>query len=221
MRTSEVEVPADVAWREPGLRVRLAAGSETLAARAPASPGAAKTPAASGVAILVRPGIGLDEHWALEGTFRYTALTEGVEGLRWSGTLEGSYRVGRGSWLSGLILGAGAGYGGILGQLPLGYESVSAGAEERPLRIQHCSQGGVAIVARAEWMFDVGELFATGPLVQVDQQWIVCTDRLSEFVAPTDEFGQTRWDLGRTVERDLVERWRHEGLTLAWVLAWR
>lgn len=174
-RESEYEMEASEAWRQPGFRVELRLGRDNLS-------GVRHAPDAGGFAFSVSPGIRLSEHFTLSAGLRYTALYGDVWGLRYGATADLTWHAWKGGFLA-----AGFGHAGLV-------------AESRDWsRFQSCDGYGVVALARTGWLFPLGEVFATGPVLQWDHQWIYCSDRpLAE--SPI---------------------WQHHTLHFSWSLAWR
>lgn len=95
-------------------------------------------------AFAAEPGIRLGRWISISGTLKYTVL--GDLGLRWTNTFDLSLHLFHGLFVSG-----GVGYGGAM----IGPE---------------CSGGGLVQVVRAGWLFPLGQVFSTGPVVQADFQ---------------------------------------------------
>lgn len=179
-RESEWEQSALEAWEEPGFRLQLRTGFDSLTASG------GEAPDAGGISIEVEPGVRLNRAFSLSVTLRYTVLSGGVDGLRWSTTADATWHPGLGFFLA-----AGLGYGGILGE---GF-------------LRDCDGSGVAVLGRTGWLIAAGEIFATGPVLQIDHQWTRC-DSL---------FGIDEED-GSSGRRST---WKHRTLHLAWSFAWR
>ncbi len=224
-RTGEREQDPGQAWRLPGFRMRLAAGRELL------TPASELTgPATEATAIVLRPGIRLDDRWLIEADFRYGVMLGAVQGLRWTATADLSYRVADGAWADGLVLGVGAGYAGfnvlrkrqfstarfrandVAGELPVA--SARELEEARP-----CSAGGAAALIRAGWLWDVTPAFATGPTVQLDTQWTACEPHRPRVVAGTTDPDAT--PRARIESFTEPETWRHDTMSVVWIVAWR
>lgn len=190
-RTSEVLQTPSEAWAEPGFRVQLRVGSEQFTPLNLA-------PQASGISLTAEPGIRLSRFWSLSAALRYTILDGDMSGLRWTTTVD----LGFHPW-GGLFMAAGVGYAGILAQ-SFGLYS-------------DCMGSGVAVVGRLGWLFPVGELFATGPVIQTDLQWTRCGSDDEIAAVRADDFEDGDW---MVMERP-ASTWRHRSLHFAWSLAWR
>jgi len=189
-RVSEELQTAGEAWEEPGFRIQLRIGTEDLA-------GAGATPSGSGLSLSAEPGFRLSRWWSIGADLTYTIVGGQVDGLRWSGIAGlGFHPAG------GLFVSAGAGYGGLMVESFDGLGSAS------------CTGTGPAVGAKAGWLFPVGTLFATGPLVGTQVQWVRCPRpdhfefALDDVEAPSDA------PAGPTT-------WRHTSLHFGWSLAWR
>lgn len=182
-RTSDQpSVGAQEAWRTLGLQIQVRSGYELLEHVGEIGGGV------GGMSISLEPGIRLHRHVSLSATFRYTTM---AGGLRWTNSLD---LTGHGPW--GLFLAIGGGYGGLL-SIPLApVETGVPGIDWRP----SCTGTGAMALVRAGWLIPVGEVFATGPVVQSDLQWTRCTD----FLAPSED-------------PDV----RHRSVQLSWSFGWR
>ena len=80
--------------------------------------------------------------------------------------------------------------------------------------MRRCDGDGVTVLARAGWLFVLGDLLATGPDVRAELQWTRCRDWVPEVAV--DEDG-----VATPVTREVTEWWRHAGLSVGWRLAWR
>jgi hypothetical protein len=173
-RESEYEMPAAEAWALPGFRVQLRFGRDWLTG----DDGLA--PDTSGDSFSVEPGIRLSSAFSISATLRYAALVDGFTGVRYSTSGEAAWHPYDGFFLAG-----GIGYAGLVGSSFL----------------QDCDGDGVLLLARTGWLLAAGEIFATGPVVQLDEQWTWCGRRSS--------FDDTNGV------------WRHRSLHFSWSLAWR
>jgi hypothetical protein len=191
------------AWRGPGLRLQLGYGY---------GPQRGAGPAASfdSHSIVLRPSVRLDERWAFGVGLLYGT---GPVGARWSVTAEPTFYLWR-----QLALTAGLGYGGMVVVNPAPVVDAGQGAGEvvsRDLRddeaLSTCSGSALSALARLEYMFVVGPLFATGPFVQANAQWTRCQETAGN--------GTVDNETGKPVV--LSQWWRHRGLTFGWWLAWR
>lgn len=192
------------AWGSSGFRVGLGYSFEGLI-------GPGDVPSGPTHSALVRLGIRLDPDWSLFGTLRYGVLPGTVPMLRFSGTLEPTIHLG-----DALAVGLGLGLGGIVhpntgARTPEPNDPLIAPLtlpEPTPL-LGSCSGTGVIALARAEYTFRVGELFAMGPAVQADVQWTGCVQTLLR-VDP---------DSGEPIV--IKQFWRHIGAGVSWVFWWR
>lgn len=202
-RESEFELPASEAWEQEGFRVQLRLGKETL------TPDDAASPESSGWALSVEPGIRLSRWWSLSGTLRYAVLSEGFDGLRWSTTADLTFHP----W-HGLFLATGLGYGGVLGN-----RSFSGSGPSR------CDGDAFVALGRAGWLIPMGELFAMGPVVQLDAQFTRCAARDSGGDQFEEEGGVGPVEIRKSHEGSSSGQpafwWQHHTLQFAWSLAWR
>jgi len=118
-----------------------------------------------------------------------------MEGLRWSGTADLTFHP----W-AGLFVSAGGGYGGLMVDSFLGFFSAP------------CTGTGPAVGAKAGWLFPVGSLFATGPVVGTQMQWVHCAKGDSQGFET--EFEEPIGPLS-------TGTWRHRSVHIGWSLAWR
>lgn len=199
-RESEYEMPAGEAWQLPGFRVQLRVGRESVSADDDVGPDA------SGLSLDVEPGMRLSRHFTLSATLRYTLLGGAFSGTRWTTSADLAWHP----WAGGFFLAGGVGYAGMFGN-----REVTAPGPQR------CDGDGIVALARTGWLFPLGELFSTGPVVQLDEQWTRCAGEEREVIdgTPLPDFPdgepETRFVRGKPFS------WRHRTLHLAWSLAWR
>lgn len=197
------------AWAQPGFRVAIGIGQGSMT-------GAGSSPSFAPLSFSLRPSVRLDEWWSLGATFAYgVAASTLVQGLRWSATAGPTLHPWR-----GLAISFGMGLGGLdiwrhieVGDMPRvpgfeGGESVSRTLDPDEL-LPRCSGTAWSGVARIEYLFVVGPLFATGPFAQADLQWTRCEAQI----------GGISIDTGHPVMGR--QWWRHHGGVLGWWLAWR
>jgi hypothetical protein len=189
------------AWRGPGLRVQLGLGYGLVEGSGPAF--SFRSPS-----VMLRPSVRLDRYWALGVGMLYGTAPNG---LRWSVTAEPTFYPWR-----DLAVSVGLGFGGLLvsnpnapsGGLQGAAVTVSrntAGAEQ----LQSCDGSALTSVARVEYLFVVGPLFATGPFAQANAQWTQCTAT----------FGVTDQETGQPIR--VTQWWQQQGATFGWWFAWR
>lgn len=193
VRESEYELPAAEAWQQEGFRIQLRFGTESLAGVNDGGP------SGSGWAIAVEPGVRLSRLWSLSANLRYSVLSEEMAGLRWSTTADVSFHP----W-GGLFLAVGAGYGGLL-----------AKAWSDTGDWGGCQGHAAVALGRLGWLFAVGEIFATGPVVQFDVQTTRCGER-EEGGSYVEGPDGDRW----VADRSSVW-WTQRTLNLSWSVAWR
>jgi len=194
-RVSEELQTAGEAWEEPGFRIQLQVGTEELQA-------AGALPAGSGLSLTAEPGFRLSRWWSISGDLTYTIVGGGMKGLRWSGTFGPTFHP----W-SGLFLTVGAGYAGLMVDA---YQDFFASS---------CTGAGFALGAKAGWLFPVGSLFATGPVIGTQTQWVRCSNGTDVGGGgdPNPETDGGDQDLGPASPTV----WRHRTFHIGWSLAWR
>lgn len=189
-RVSEELLTAGEAWEEPGFRIQLRAGTENVE-------GSGGAPSGSGLSLSAEPGMRLNRWWSITANLTYTVVTGEMRGLRWSGTADLSLHPA-----GGLFLSAGAGYGGLMVN--------SFGGS--------CTGMGLALGTKAGWLFPMGTLFSTGPVVGMQWQRVRCPKAIVDdfdLAAPSDD-GPAE---GSAERPDVLLR--HRTLYLGWSLAWR
>lgn len=194
VRESEFELPAAEAWQQEGFRVQLRFGTESLTGLDSTSP------AGGGWAIGVEPGVRLSRYWSLSASLRYSVLNEEVQGLRWSTTADLTFHP-----YGGLFLAVGAGYGGLL---TTHWESGG------------CQGHAIVGLGRLGWLFSVGEIFSTGPMLQVDAQATRCGNRDEE----DGGFGDEDMPSGGFRSNESSRRslwWYQRTVNFSWSVAWR
>jgi hypothetical protein len=188
------------AWNNPGLRVALGYGYGSVSGTYPALSFRSHS-------FALRPSVRLDSSWSAGLTLLYGT---GPNGVRWSMTAEPTFHPWR-----QLSLSVGVGYGGLSvsdffrgGFYPSDAQEVSRelGAAE-PL--SSCTGSALSSLARADYLFVVGPLFASGPFLQAHAQWTRCRE----------SFGSTETDTG--LPTTYTQWWRQTGLTFGWWFAWR
>jgi hypothetical protein len=208
----------DVAvWRSPGIRIGLGYGYGRFF-------GTRKTTDFSAHHIILHPDFRIDDEWSIAATATYTIAGQDLSALRWSVSLEPTWHPWR-----GLGLALGVGYAGIMGaratqtayyadpSLPGYYvpnpedpvppaHSRSAIGKEL---LTDCQGSGWNTLARAEYLFVAGPLFASGPFLQGDWQWVACQQSFGDLDAETGKpINTTQW-------------WGHRGVSLGWWVEWR
>lgn len=165
-RVSEWEPTPTEAWAEPGFRIQLRIGFDSVTL--------ANKPAQRWFAFAAEPGVRLGRRISLSASLRYSLFEEG---LHWTNTADVTFHVFHGFQVS-----VGAGYGGVMGA------DCDGGA------------GGLAALARATWLFPLGQVFSTGPAIQF--QW-------QSPLACEDLFGERSFSSG------------FQATSIGWTLAWR
>jgi hypothetical protein len=198
------------AWREPGLSVQLAYGQSWFGGSGPALPFSTN-------AFSLRTRVRLDAWWSAAAVFTYEAAGGEFSGLRWAATVEPTFHP-----LPDVGVSLGVGYAGLMGNstaamvgTPSDKPPVDRSQEVAPRDfapgelLTACTGGGLVALARIDWIFALGPLFATGPYADAGVQWTHCTAPLGGSDAETGEA-----IVGR-------QWWRHGGATVGWWLAWR
>jgi hypothetical protein len=191
---------ADVdAWANPGLRVQLGYGYAVVQGAGPAWSFRSQT-------AILRPSFRLDRRWALGVSLLYGT---GPNGVRWSVTAEPTFFVWR-----QLSIAAGLGIGGLFISRPdvstgtLSTENVSRTLSDAD-HLSSCTGSALTSALRAEYLFVVGPLFASGPFAQLEAQWTECQQ----------SFGEVDQETGKSVV--LTQWWRQQAATFGWWFAWR
>jgi len=189
------------AWQAEGLRLELGLGRASLRGSGPAW-------SFTSTSVVLRPSVRLDERWALGGAASYGG---GPGGLRWSVNVEATFFI----WQQ-LSVAAGIGYGGLSvsdvnrssGLLRGPDELVSRNLEPGE-ELQSCTGSALSSSFRAQYLFVVGPLFASGPFVEGGAQWTRCEAT----------FGRVDPETGRDIV--LTQWWRQRVATFGWTFAWR
>lgn len=194
------------AWAKPGFQLQLGYAYGSFSGKSPEAPFNAHS-------VTLRPSVRIDRHWSLAGSFAYAVALGDLEGIRFGATLETVFHP-----LRALGLAVGLGYGGLVGDRPptsspegeffnAGQESVGrtlVGGE----KMFGCEGGGLVALARVEYLFVVGPLFATGPYLAADVQRTRC-----------EESRGTDPETGEPVA--FVQWWLQGAWSAGWWLAWR
>ena len=196
------------AWRRPGFRMGLGVSYGDLV-------GLEGAPSGRLLGFLLRLGIRLDPDWSLLASLQYARASTagGLDGLRFSGTLDPTWHV-----TSHLSLAVGLGFGGIVegstsrpevtplpGSLMSSYTFPAAGPP-----LPSCSGVGVSALARAEWTIVLGPRSATSVGIEAIGQWTGCSEDTGQ---PPDP------DTGQAIVRR--QWWPHTGGTVQWGFTWR
>lgn len=213
-------------WADSGFRLHLSIGYAHIG-------GGPSSPTMNTVDTSVSVGWRFTQSWGLMATFRYGALFEGFAGLRWATTIEPFYFI-----TDGLVVSAGLGLGGLMGgrnsnnELGLPYsinysryvsdpdkivlrdpDEVVLGGEPNRVELPpfpSCDGDAFVAVVRVAYLFTVGDLFSTGPVLQADGQWTVCQDHGFDRHVPIEERHLTPKQL-----------WGHYAIGLGWSAVWR
>jgi hypothetical protein len=188
-RTSDAPVDFDMAWLEPGFRMQLRFGYESLRGHPPAPP----LPA---FAVAIEPSYRLSEQLSLGLGLRYSVLLGDWTGLRWNTSGDFSWHPTPGAYVA-----VGGGYGGMLGervQYEVDYDedgSYTTGDGPEGSRLLSCAGHGVVALARAGFLFAVGDLFSTGPVLQADVQRTRCKGTSLGGHLRTEVWWQPSWQM--------------------------
>lgn len=204
VRTSLRTQTDEEAWSASGFRVGLGYSFDGLW-------GGGDVPGGTLHSALVRLGARLDADWSLLGTLRYGVVPGAPPMLRFSGTLEPTLHL-----TEALSVSLGLGLGGLVhpdtgARTPEPTDPLIATLtlpDASPL-LGSCSGTGVIALARVAYLYEVGEVFATGPALQADVQWTGCVETLAR-VDP---------DSGEPIE--LRQFWRHVSAGVTWMFWWR
>jgi len=197
-RTGEILLTPSESWAEPGFRVQLKVGTERL------SP-LDDEPSGGGLSLTAEPGVRLSRYWSLSAALRYTVLNGSSTGLRWSTTADVSFHP-----VGGLFLSVGAGYAGLMMQSNEWFGSFAS-----------CTGSGAAVLGRIGYLIPLGELFATGPVIQTDAQWVRCGQSDVESIPAIPEPGFEEVPFPSPSRTPASRTWRHRSLHFSWSLAWR
>ena len=195
------------AWRRPGFRMGLGVSYGDLV-------GLEGAPSGRLLGFLLRLGIRLDPDWSLLASLQYARASTagGLDGLRFSGTLDPTWHV-----TSHLSLAVGLGFGGIVegstsrpdvtplpGSLMNPYTFPGPGPP-----LPSCSGVGASTLARAEWTIVLGPRSATSFGIEAVGQWTGCSE----------DTGLSNKDTGQAIVRR--QWWPHTGGTVQWGFTWR
>ncbi|MEE8408669.1 MAG: hypothetical protein V3T05_03595 [Myxococcota bacterium] len=209
-------------WRNPGIRVQL---GYAYGRQLTDGPG----PGFSTHTITLRPQVRVSEYWSLAANIGYSIARGDFSGLRWIVSIEPTFHP-----IAGLGISVGVGYAGIIGNRPfdaIDVPPVGPGRAPAPnplqdelvnLRLEQvsrtvgpdyrmwsCDGAGAAAVVRAEYLFVVGPLFASGPYIQGDLQRTRCEESTGSINVDTGLRVNTR------------QWWVHHGWNVGWWLTWR
>ncbi|MBI5608984.1 MAG: hypothetical protein HY902_08890, partial [Deltaproteobacteria bacterium] len=209
---------ARAAWTKPGFRILL--GWDYGWVR-----GLAGAPGGRGNGVVIRLGTRLDRDWSLLLNFSYGSVgaapatgtygtpTTGLSGLRFVGTIDPTWHA-----TDNLQLAMGFGFAGLTegrsGRTEPDPEQlktlVSSYTLTKPYPpVSSCSGVGVAGLLRAEYLFVLGPMLATGATAQVDGQWTGCSQTAARLEADTAQpVNRRQW-------------WPQLGASLGWVVGWR
>ena len=202
-------------WRSPGIRIALGYGYGRFFGTIPGTDFSAHH-------VILHPDFRIDDEWSIAATATYTIAGQDLSALRWSVSLEPTWHP----W-KGLGLAVGVGYAGILGDrdassfVVMPTDSYSGSNVEIPVAptrsrsalnqevLQSCNGSGWNTLARVEYLFVAGPLFASGPFLQGDWQWVACEQ----------DFGDVDEATGRSIT--ITQWWGHRGVSLGWWVEWR
>lgn len=193
------------AWLRDGFRLGLAGQFGEMF-------GLGGVPKARVIGAMLRLGLRFDADWSIFATFQYQVMSRGISGLRFSGTIDPTWHITR-----HLSLAVGLGFGGISGgstgradvePLPDTLASSYTFPSTRPT-LPTCTGGGVAALARAEWVIVLGKRAATTFALESFGQWTGCSETT----------GLVEPDTGQAIVRR--QYWPHVGVTGSWGFMWR
>lgn len=195
------------AWKRSGFRLGLGLTYGRLI-------GLGGAPSGRLLGATIRLGFRLDADWSIIASLQYASASAsgGLSGLRFAGTIDPTWHVGR-----HLSLAVGLGFGGIVegttsrpeidpapDTLGSSYTFPSASPP-----LPSCSGVGATGLVRAEWAIILGPRALTSVSVEGIGQWTGCVDDTNR-IEP---------DTGTAIVRR--QWWPHAGATLAWGIAWR
>ena len=189
------------AWAKPGLKVQLGIGYGQLKGLGPAYD-------FSLYEARLQVRIRLSAKWSIATTLEYAPLTlagVGAVGLGWSTTVEPIFHPTR-----ALGLALGLGYGGVTfndGVNARAPETVSRTLDPTE-RMHSCTSGGLSAIARVDYLFVAGALFASGPYLEA-----------KSLVGRCDQNRGTDTETGLQVT--LSQVWTNGGAAAGWWFAWR
>ena len=195
------------AWKRSGFRLGLGLTYGRLVGLGGAPSGRLLGPT-------IRLGFRLDADWSIMASLQYASASAsgGLSGLRFAGTIDPTWHVGR-----HLSLAVGFGFGGIVegstGRPEIDPQPSTLGSSytfpsaNPPL--PSCSGVGATGLLRAEWAFVLGPRALTSLSLEGLGQWTGC-------VADT---GVVEPDTGQAIVRR--QWWPHVGVTGTWGVMWR
>ena len=220
-KVSETLTSPSDGWRSSNFRLSIHLGYERLRARP--LYGYRLPPDATGVSFALDPSLQLTPTLSLGLTMRYTVLNSTLTGLRWSITAGPVFHP-----VVGLSMSVAAGYAGVRAErdvtedeklLGIAETVFPAGAITEYKNKSLCDGDGVMGLGRIGYVYPFTDLFATGPVVQIDLQWIHCREENAGTIKiPANDYYNPV-----NVEIPILrrERWLHYSWTLGWTLAWR
>lgn len=196
-----------VAWQKTGFRLALGGGYGQLV-------GLGGAPSGRLLAAKLRVGLQLDAQWSLFAAFEYARAREtgGLQGLRFSGTIDPTYHV-----TPSFSVAIGLGFGGIVegrtnrpdaDPLPATLET-SYTFPDASHPIARCQGVGAAGLVRAEWGYVLGPRARFVVNAEVVGQWTGCVNDTNRFEP----------DSGKAIVRR--QYWPHTGGTLSLGVMWR
>jgi hypothetical protein len=194
------------AWLQPGFRTELGFGYGGMF-------GLGGAPGATSYTPLLRVGARLDASWSLLGSFQYAAVSDGLLGLRFAGTVDPVWHV-----TEQFSLAAGLGFGGLVEgrtgrKNPDEAQSKSLVASytlpDAYPPTHQCNGVGTVGLLRAAWHMVLGPISALSVQTEGFGQWTGCEERV----------GRVEPDSARPIVR---RQWLpHVGWTAALVVGWR
>jgi hypothetical protein len=220
-RNSEELVTGEDAWSEPGFRLQVGLGySAVVGVPSAAHLIGPDTLVLAGFRLVPWTGQGQRPwlYWGLNAAIRFQGLHDLFTGMRWAVTIEPTLHLG-----AHAAVGLGLGYAGLFGNKPQKTAALATTAAPDPGRIDldqtgpmtrdplgACEGDGMIAVLRGSYLFIVGDLFATGPMLHLDTQLTHCVDpnAASSYAGVASVAVPEAW-------------WWHVGIGLSWVAAWR
>jgi hypothetical protein len=197
-----------VAWTQPGFRLELGLAYGHVWGQDGAPDGRLLGPQ-------FRLGARVSSEFSVLATFEYVSASEtgGLSGLRYGGTVEPTWHA-----TDNLELSLGLGFGGLVEGRTLRPDPDAAQRAslnnsytfpDASPPLASCSGVGPVAVFRARWAWLLGPRSATGPSLEVFEQYTGCVD----------DTGRVEPDTARPIVRR--QWWPHLGGTLSWGFMWR
>lgn len=192
------------AWSQPGIRISLAYGYGRLLGRPPALD-------LTTHAFTIRAMTRIDRSWSIGLEYQYALARGTLTGLRYEGTLHAMLHPWR-----QLGVDVGVGFGGLVLTPPTGRPAQPGSGGEvsnvtfgPDTKLGACGGDGWVGLARAEYQFVAGSLFASGPYLELNAQYTRCEQTLG------------RLDRETGVSISARQWWLERGAALGWWVSWR